>query len=54
MDGDVVLADVQRPYVVDPDKFAGKSHNTPYGGMTLTGRVKTTIRRGKITYQDNE
>lgn len=54
MDGDVVLADVQHPYVVDPDKFAGKSHNTPYGGMTLTGRVKMTVRRGRITYQDNE
>ena len=28
-DGDVVLVDLDNPYVVNKDEFAGKSHNTP-------------------------
>lgn len=38
---------------IDPDDFAGKSHNTPYGGMELTGRVLATIKAGRFTYRDS-
>lgn len=52
-DGDAVLVDTEETYTVDPDDFAGKSHNTPYGGMELTGRVLATIKAGRFTYRDS-
>ena len=51
-DGDVVLVDLDNPYVVNKDEFAGKSHNTPYDGLTLYGKVKTTVKAGVITYNE--
>ncbi len=54
MDGDVVLVDLEHPYVVDPSRFAGKSRNTPFGGLELYGRVKATVRAGRVTYRDAE
>ena len=54
MDGDVVLVELEHPYVVDPSRFAGKSHNTPFGGLELYGRVRATVRAGRVTYRDAE
>ncbi len=51
-DGDITLVDLNETYVVNPDDFAGKSHNTPYGGITLQGKVKATIKGGTITYHE--
>ena len=51
--GDAVLVDTEETYTVDPVDFAGKSHNTPYGGMELTGRVLATIKAGRFTYRDS-
>lgn len=51
-DGDVVLVDLEHAYVVNKDEFAGKSHNTPYDGLTLYGKVKATVKAGVITYNE--
>ena len=51
MDADLVLVDLDTPYVVDRDKLHSKSHNSPYHGQQLYGRVCTTIKGGRITYQ---
>lgn len=51
-DGDVVLVAPQEEYLVNPDDFAGKSHNTPYAGLRLCGKVKTTVKQGVVTYQE--
>ncbi|MCF0120438.1 MAG: dihydroorotase, partial [Oscillospiraceae bacterium] len=50
---DIVLFDPCAKWVVDPEKLKSKSHNTPFGGMEVTGRVKMTISAGKIVYRDN-
>ena len=50
-DADLVLVDLEHPYTVDKDKLHSKSHNCPYHGTQLYGRVMTTIKAGKITYQ---
>ncbi len=50
-DADLVLVDLDTPYVVDKNTMHSKSHNTPFDGVTLYGRVDLTIRGGKITYQ---
>jgi dihydroorotase len=49
-DGDVVLVDLEQPYTVHKEDFAGKSKNTPYDGQTLYGRVCATVKAGIITY----
>jgi dihydroorotase len=51
-DGDLVLVDLNTPWVVDATAFASKGHNTPFDGRTLVGRVVMTIRAGRIVYHD--
>ncbi|HEX3038073.1 MAG TPA: amidohydrolase family protein, partial [Oscillospiraceae bacterium] len=49
---DVVLFDENEEWTVDETKLHGKSRNTPFKDLTLTGKVKMTICRGKIVYTD--
>ena len=51
--GDIVLFDLAESWVVEPERFRSKARNTPYKGMTLTGRVKATICAGKVVFMDN-
>lgn len=51
-DADIVIFDPNEEWVVDPEQFASKGRNTPYGGCKLKGRVKYTIVGGKVIYQD--
>ena len=53
-DADFVLVDLDTPYTVDKDKLHSKSHNTPFDGVELYGKVCATIKGGKITYQAEE
>ena len=39
-------------WTVTDDEIASKSHNTPFIGRTLFGRVKYTICGGNIVYKD--
>ena len=48
---DIALVDLNEEWTVDPDKLHGKSKNTPFKGMTLTGKVKKTILGGKIVFE---
>ena len=50
-DADMVLVDLDTPYTVDKDKLHSKSHNTPFDGAQLFGKVCATIKGGKLTYQ---
>lgn len=43
--------DLETPYVVEKEKLHSKSHNTPFDGVTLYGRVCATAKGGQITYQ---
>ena len=49
---DIALFDEGETWMVDETRLHGKSRNTPFKGMELTGKVKMTICRGKIVYQD--
>ena len=51
---DMVLFDPAERWTVNPDKLHGKSSNTPFKGMTLDGRVYTTILGGRIVFQDGQ
>ena len=43
----LVVIDPAATWTVDPAKLASRSRNTPYGGRTLTGRVRHTIHHGE-------
>ena len=45
---DVTVFDPAEQWTVDPARFLSKGRNTPYGGMTLTGRATCTIVGGEI------
>ncbi len=49
-DGDIVLVDLEKKEVIDPDRFVSKGKNTPFTGMEVFGEVLMTIRGGNIKY----
>ena len=49
---DIALIDEHEEWLVDPDKLHGKSRNTPFKGMTLTGKVKATVCGGRVIYSE--
>ena len=48
---DLMIADLDESWVVDPQKFVSKGKNSPFGGYKLDGVVKYTIVDGEIKYQ---
>lgn len=52
-DADLVLFDPDEAWVIDKTKFASRGRNTPFHGRTVQGKVKYTISRGKIIYQED-
>lgn len=51
-DADLVIFDPDEEWTIDPNQFASKGRNTPFGGMTVKGKVKYTISKGNIIYQE--
>ena len=49
---DIVLADPEEEWTVDENRLHGKSKNTPFKGLRLSGKVKKTILNGKIIFED--
>ncbi len=49
---DLVVFDPDEEWTVDPEQFASKARNTPFAGWKLKGRVKYTISKGEVIYQD--
>ena len=51
-EADFTIFDPNETWTVDPEAFASKGRNTPFGGMTLKGKVKYTIVGGNVVYAD--
>ena len=49
--GDVTVLDPGRKWRVDPERFASKGRNTPFGGWTLTGAPAFTIVGGRVAWR---
>ena len=47
-DGDFVLVDIDKKVKINPEEFASKGRNTPFGGMEFYGEVIATIKKGRI------
>ena len=50
---DVTVFDPGAEWQVNASKFRTKGRNTPYQGMTLTGRVHYTIVHGEVVQRLN-
>lgn len=51
---DLIIADLNRIWKVEPEKLHSKSHNTAFKGMTLKGKPIVTISKGIIRYDDRK
>ena len=52
VDGDLTIFDPNEEWTVDPEQFASKARNTPFGGWKVKGRVKYTIVKGRVIYRE--
>jgi dihydroorotase len=48
---DVVIFDAGAEWRYDAKATRSKSHNTPFDGAEMLGRVKTTISEGRVVYR---
>jgi allantoinase len=51
-DADLVLLDPDETFTVRAAESESSQGYTPFEGMELTGRVKTTLLRGEVVYED--
>ena len=49
---DIVIADIDKEYVIDSDKFLSKGKNTPFNGKKVRGKVLYTLCNGKVVYKE--
>lgn len=49
---DLVIADLQREYVIDKNDFVSKGKNTPFQGKKVRGKVLYTICGGKVVFKE--
>jgi dihydroorotase len=47
---DITIIDPDAEWTVDPSKFTSRGHNSPFGGLTLSGAVKCAIAGGEIAW----
>ncbi len=48
---DVIVFDMDLPWVLDPNELKSKCKNTPFDEARLTGRVVRTIVAGRTVYE---
>jgi dihydroorotase len=48
---DVIVADIDAPWVLDPDQLKSKCKNTPFDEARLQGRVMRTIVAGRTVFE---
>ena len=48
---ELCLVDPEASLVVVPENLKSKSHNTPFLGQTLLGRVELTLARGRVVFE---
>lgn len=49
---DLMIADIEKKWTVEPEKLRSRSHNTVFKGITLTGKPLVTISKGIIRYNE--
>lgn len=49
---DLVIADINQSYTIDPSKFKSKGKNTPFAGKEVSGKVTHTFVAGSLKYKE--
>jgi dihydroorotase len=49
---DITIINPEEEWKIEPEKFASKGKNTPFGDKVVQGKVKYTILNGKVVYHD--
>jgi dihydroorotase len=52
-DGDIAIFNASHEWKVATNQLKSQGKNTPFLGLTLTGRVQYTLQHGQIAYQNN-
>lgn len=50
----LTVADLKEKYKINSEKFYSKAKFSPFNGMEVVGKVRTTIVRGKVVYDSGE
>ena len=50
---DIAVVDLDKEWVVEPEKLHSKSKNTCFKGMMFKGKTKYTIVNGNVVYEDD-
>ena len=53
-DADIVVFDPEKQWTVDPNALFMRSDYSPFEGFTVTGKVDTTISRGRVIFENGE
>ena len=51
---DLTVIDPDARWLLTPEMVLSKSHNSPFFGRTLRGRVELTVTGGKVVYRRGE
>jgi len=51
---DLILVDLERPWICEAEKLHSRSKNTPFEGARFEGRVLVTLVGGRTVYKDSE
>ncbi|MBN2899133.1 MAG: dihydroorotase [Clostridia bacterium] len=49
---DVIIADLDATYTIDPSTFYSKGKNTPFAGKKVSGKVTHTFVKGDLKYKE--
>jgi len=52
-DGDLVIIDLDYEYEINSQNFISKGKNTPFNGEVVFGKILTTIKGGKVVFENN-
>jgi dihydroorotase len=50
---DLVIAETESAWKVDPEQFKSRGKSTPFAGRELRGKILMTINRGRIVFEEN-
>ena len=51
---DIAIVDTQAEWVIEPGAFASKSHNSPFIGWRVKGRVTDVLVNGQWRYRNGQ
>ncbi len=53
MVADMVVFDPEKIWTVDPKTMRSRGHNTPFSGQQMRGKVRYTIKGGRVVYSES-